>query len=173
MQVEKQEYKWKTNLSNDLKNWTLLRMYPQIPLSMGGWESWMQIDFPAYLLSQSPHIDVVREQKYGMDQQRVDWKFNGSFNVTKQAAVEIKVQSKQTLQDTQFKQQVVNDLVKLDRYRERYECNTIMIVGIVYQESLLTIGPILGNERKKVICKCNDGQTPVWFVMSSSIGEWK
>jgi hypothetical protein len=98
-------------LSRDLQTWMNDRFLSPILALNGGWEYWIQIDFPAYLdIMYSEQFDFQREIRVG--NQRIDWIINSNIQDATNIAIEIKAQTKNYL-TRDFMQAVQIDMNKL------------------------------------------------------------
>src|SRR3954469_9218286 len=60
----------------------------------GGWEGWIQVDLTAFIISQLPTLEILREQPiYRNNRQKVDLLINADQDPDNQIAVELKAQS--------------------------------------------------------------------------------
>ncbi|WP_435103597.1 hypothetical protein [Arhodomonas sp. AD133] len=102
-----------TRLPSDLPAWLSDRLLEPILYVEGGWEYWLQIDFPSWLdVKSGMQYDFRREVTVGSV--RLDWLINdNSFNA-EHWAVELKAQTHKYPMD-RFVRAVKADLDKLSR----------------------------------------------------------
>lgn len=101
-----------TKLVDDLKAWMGQRFQPPILTVEGGWEYWMQIDFPAWLdVSRKQQFDVRREISLPT-MRRLDWVFNSTLSGLQPWAVELKAQTSK-YPSAQFVTNALADVAKL------------------------------------------------------------
>lgn len=97
-------------LSSDLQDWIQARFIAPIVNIEGGWEYWIQIDFPCWLdVSFGVQFDFRREVS-GIATGRLDWLINDAGGT--RTAVEIKAQTHKYL-TAKFLADVQGDIVKL------------------------------------------------------------
>lgn len=88
------EYKISESFGKDLSKWMTQRFQLPILSIEGGWEYWIQIDFPAWLdLNYSTQFDFRREFRYPDQNYRVDWLVNSQVSGPSRTYVEIKAQT--------------------------------------------------------------------------------
>lgn len=115
-------------LGSNLKTWMGQRFLDPILNVEGGWEYWIQIDFPAWL-------DVYNNQQYDFRREvagvvaggRLDWLINSQISGKKQTAVEIKAQTPK-YDSKKFLSDVETDLNKLSTLGGAYR--KIMLTAV-------------------------------------------
>lgn len=114
-----------------LARWFPARMLEPILSVEGGWEYWIQIDFPAWLdVDTGQQYDVRREQP-GPDGTRIDWVFNGISGGGPLTACELKAQSR-TYTASSFTRAVAVDVAKLQLLSAPYQ-QRLMIAAVIDQ----------------------------------------
>lgn len=89
------------------------RVMPTLPYVEGGWESWIQIDFTAYLNGIGKQDYDIRREVLGVFKQpaqRADWVMNSNCQGATTLVFELKAQS---YKSTNFVQLVQSDVAKL------------------------------------------------------------
>lgn len=89
------------------------RVMPALPYVEGGWETWIQIDFTAYLNGLGKQDYDIRREVLGVfkqSAQRADWVMNSNSPGATPLIFELKAQS---YKSTNFVQQVQGDVAKL------------------------------------------------------------
>lgn len=125
-------------LKGDLENWMMNRFLEPILYIEGGWEYWIQIDFPAWLdVEKTTQYDFRREVMGVLQNARLDWLLNSQVNQTqpipiKPIAVEIKAQTHKYL-TSRFIQDVLGDVQKLSNLGENY--TKLMLVAVIDNSS--------------------------------------
>ena len=100
------------SLATDLQNWMTSRFLNPILDIEGGWEYWIQIDFPAWLdIYHKCQYDFRREVPGVLSNARLDWLVNSQVG-GQLTAVEIKAQTHKYLDD-RFISEVLADVGKL------------------------------------------------------------
>jgi hypothetical protein len=112
----------------DLRAWMDARFLTPILNIEGGWENWMQIDFPTWLDAQTGRqLDIRREQPLERPGGRVDWLINGTVGV------ELKAQTHKTTRG-RFLEGVREDVNKLSRWTDRGELETGIALAAAIDE---------------------------------------
>lgn len=103
------------NLPNDLNTWMMNRFLEPILYIEGGWQYWIQIDFPAWLDVNNPiQYDFRREvAPPELPNIRLDWLLNSQIQNQKATAVEIKAQTHK-YSNQKFITDVNSDVQKLN-----------------------------------------------------------
>jgi hypothetical protein len=115
------------NLPRDTASWLKVRFLAPILNVEGGWEYWIQIDFPCWLDTRGADpFDFRRE--YTLDHVRLDWIINATFGAN-MVAVNIKAQSHKYQTDRLLKD-VTADVAKLKSIRDKNIARK-MIVAVV------------------------------------------
>lgn len=111
-------YDFFAHFTNDLQQWFAARFLPAILNFEGGWEYWMQIDFPAWLDGRDGvQYDFRREiSAYGS---RVDWLINSNSTNQVLVAVELKNQTAKTPNGT-FVANIKGDIESLAKWPDTY-----------------------------------------------------
>jgi hypothetical protein len=114
---------------NDLQNWMMTRFLDPILSIEGGWEYWIQIDFPAWLdVNYNTQYDFRREVTGILPSGRLDWLVNSQGFGGQLTAVEIKAQTHK-YQNTPFVQDVLKDIEKLSALDLSY--TKIMLAAVI------------------------------------------
>ena len=124
-------------LGQDLKLWMNLRMYPVIPYIEGGWEKWMQVDFPAYL-DDRDGVQYEFRREYNIDNEfYLDWLVNESDN-NDSIAIELKCQSAKNFKNNKkFAEAVQNDIKKLQELQKiKRFGHYVMLAGAIDEGAL-------------------------------------
>lgn len=118
------------SLMNDLGTWLDERLLEPILNIEGGWEYWIQIDFPAWLDTHyQTQYDFRREVTGILQNGRIDWLVNSQQDPPHPpTAVEIKAQTHKYLQNT-FVTDVATDVNKLATLGANY--NKVMLVATI------------------------------------------
>jgi hypothetical protein len=119
------------HLAKDMKDWLAARFMAPILYVEGGWEYWIQIDFPCWLdTGVAEPYDFRRE--YAVDGVRLDWIVNATAG-KKIVAVNIKAQSHKYL-TSKLLADVNSDIVKLKSIKDKSIARK-MIVAVVDQNA--------------------------------------
>ena len=97
-----------TNFNDDLQEWMEHRFLNPILIQGDGWESWIQIDFPAYLDTRDEKRYDIRPGYPITEQNHLAWLINSRID-GQPSAIEIKAQTYKTPTDI-FLQAVKNDV---------------------------------------------------------------
>ncbi len=116
------------NLGSNLATWMNQRFLHPILNFEGGWEYWLQIDFPAWIEANSgQQYDFRREVSGVIAGGRIDWLINSNVSGKKQTAVEIKAQTPK-YENNRFLSGVKTDIDKLSNLTGAYR--KIMLAAI-------------------------------------------
>lgn len=117
------------NLGGDVYNWLGARLLEPILYIEGGWEYWLQIDFPAWLdVSTGQQYDFRRE--YTIENVRLDWMVNETVggNVF---AVNLKAQTTKYV-TSKLVSDVKKDIAKLEQVKwQRPTLNCLEVVAVI------------------------------------------
>ena len=149
------------NLGGDVHNWLGARLLEPILYIEGGWEYWLQIDFPAWLdISTGQQYDFRRE--YTIGNVRLDWIVNETVggNVF---AVNLKAQTTKYV-TSKLVSEVKKDIAKLEqvkRQRPTLNCREVVAVIdpaadqelirlgfarlITYRQRVVVLGKVIGG----------------------------
>ncbi len=123
-----------TNLPTNLQGWMNTRFLEPILDIEGGWEYWMQIDFPAWLDSSTgQQWDFRREVPVG--NVRLDWAIN-TTGLGQKTGVNLKAQTPKYLTN-KFLADVAIDVQKLQTLPNGY--NQLMIAAAVDNAAINTL----------------------------------
>ena len=123
-----EEYKILKSFGNDLSVWMEHRFQLPILSIEGGWEYWIQIDFPAWLdLYYSKQFDFRREFPYPNQNYRVDWLVNSEVVGPPRTYVEIKAQTHK-YPNKKFISDVQKDYEKLKKLDKKIAKITLAVV---------------------------------------------
>lgn len=116
-------------LAHDLDRWMTSRFLPPILDIEGGWEYWVQIDFPAWLdVSDHVQYDFRREVGGVLPSGRLDWLVNSQGVGGQLTAVEIKAQTHKYL-NQRFIADALADVHKLAALGGNY--NALMLAAAI------------------------------------------
>lgn len=117
------------SISTDLQNWMTNRFLDPILDIEGGWEYWIQIDFPAWLdVNHSTQYDFRREVTGILQRGRLDWLVNSQGFGGHLTAVEIKAQTHKYA-NNRFIPNVLEDVQKLSGLDQNYK--KIMLAAVI------------------------------------------
>ncbi|MCP5095869.1 MAG: hypothetical protein GY943_09975 [Chloroflexi bacterium] len=112
----------------DLQNWITNRFLEPILNIEGGWEYWIQIDFPAWIdVHYNTQYDFRREVSGVLPGSRLDWLVNSQVGGEQPTAVEIKAQTHKYL-NNRFISDVLADVQKLSGLGGNYK--KIMLAAV-------------------------------------------
>lgn len=115
-----QPYFFFDKFTTDLQSGMEKRFLKQILNLEGGWEYWIQIDFPAWLDDRyQTQYDFRREVQLDNTNLRLDWLINSNFGDYMPVAVEIKAQTHK-YETNNFIRDVKVDITKLDQLSVQY-----------------------------------------------------
>lgn len=127
-----QPYDIFNSFQTDLQKWMKDRFLAPILNIEGGWEYWLQIDFPAWLdVNYNTQYDFRREVSGVVGGGRLDWLLNSQVAGSIPTAVEIKAQTHKYL-NTRFKSDVKADVDKLSTLGDQYK--KIMLAAVIDNE---------------------------------------
>lgn len=127
-----QDYNIFTSFKTDLDQWMKARFLEPILSIEGGWEYWLQIDFPAWLdVTKQNQYDFRREVSGVVEGSRLDWLLNSQVTGSTPTAVEIKAQTHKYL-NTTFISNVKTDVDKLSTLGDKY--NKLMLAAVIDQK---------------------------------------
>ncbi|MEQ6890451.1 hypothetical protein ABE957_17390 [Halomonas sp. CS7] len=116
-------------LSTDLQDWMARRFLEPIVNIEGGWEYWVQIDFPAWLdVNNATQYDFRREVTGVIQNARLDWLVNSQVPGGHVTAVEIKAQTHKYV-NSRFLADVLSDVQKLSGLGRNY--NKLMLAAVI------------------------------------------
>ena len=114
------------NFSRDLSAWLRNRLLKPILYVEGGWEYWVQIDFPAWIdIRDNVQYDFRREVSGILPNGRLDWLVNQ--NSSSPTAIEIKAQTHK-YPNSKFVTDVMNDVAKLSTLPSTYQKGVLAAV---------------------------------------------
>ena len=118
------------SFATDLQNWMTNRFLSPILNIEGGWEYWIQIDFPAWLdVNYTTQYDFRREVTGVLPSGgRLDWLVNSQGYGGVLTAVEIKAQTHKYV-NNRFISDVLGDVQKLKVLSQNY--NKIMLAAVI------------------------------------------
>ncbi len=124
-------------LGPDIQNWMMSRFLEPILYIEGGWEYWIQIDFPAWLDNyHATQFDFRREVTGVLANARLDWLANSQGDEGQQTAVEIKAQTHK-YQTAPFIRDVLADVRKLSGLNQNYE--KIMLAAVIDRDTVTAL----------------------------------
>lgn len=117
------------SLATDLQDWMTNRFLEPILNIEGGWEYWVQIDFPVWLdVNNTTQYDFRREVMGVIQNARLDWLVNSQVNGGKVTAVEIKAQTHKYV-NNRFIPDVLSDVQKLSGLGQNY--TKLMLAAVI------------------------------------------
>lgn len=117
------------SLPTDIQNWMGARFLNPILDIEGGWEYWVQIDFPAWLdVTKNAQYDFRREVRNVLQKGRLDWLVNSQGFGGQQTAVEIKAQTHK-YQNSVFLKDVLKDIAKISTLGQGY--TKLMLAAVI------------------------------------------
>jgi hypothetical protein len=127
--MERYNLQW---LPGNLETWIGQRFLSPILDIEGGWEYWIQIDFPAWLdVYSNTQYDFRREQP--IPGGRLDWLINSQVQPAAPGAIEIKAQTHK-YQTSAFVQAVLADVAKLQNLGPGY-ATRFMLAAVIDQNA--------------------------------------
>lgn len=114
-------------IAADIEAWIGERLLEPILYFEGGWEYWVQIDFPAYLdVTHHAQFDFRREVAGILPGARLDWLINSQVQPQNPIAVEIKAQTHK-YRTADFLRDVQADVDKLQNLPAQYAARMLAV----------------------------------------------